>query len=74
MQDARDGTVVLSDQAAWLASILGARDFPVARPARNLEIASDAVRTSPQLGNLAKATSENLAAGAVTVAALHADP
>jgi hypothetical protein len=44
IQDARDGTVVLSDQATWLASILSARDIPVARLACNLEIASDVRR------------------------------
>jgi len=70
IQDARDATVVLSDQAVWLAGILKARDFPVARLARNLEIASEVVRSSPALRELADSTSEHLAASAVTVAAL----
>lgn len=73
IQDARDGTVILSEQAIWLADILHARDFPTSRLARNLEIASEVVRTSSTLPGLAVATSANLAASAKTVAALSTD-
>lgn len=74
IQDARDATVVLSDQATWLAAVLKARDFPIARLARNLEIAGEVLRTSPVLGDLTEAVSENLAASAATVAGLPASP
>ncbi len=43
IQDARDGTVELGEQAAWLADILDSRGFPVARLARNLKIAAAVV-------------------------------
>lgn len=43
VQDARDGTVVLDDQALWLADVLHARGFPVDRLARDLEIAAAVV-------------------------------
>ena len=74
IQDVRDSTVVLSDQVTWLAGVLKARDFPIARLARNLEIAGEVLRTSPVLGDLAEAVSENLAASAATVAGLPASP
>lgn len=74
IQDARDATVVLSDQATWLAGVLKARDFPIARLARDLEIAGEVLRTSPVLGDLAEAVSENLAVSAATVAGLPASP
>jgi hypothetical protein len=38
---ARNGYVDMEDQLAWLARVLEARDFPLERLARNLEIASD---------------------------------
>jgi hypothetical protein len=74
IQDTRDATVVLSEQATWLAAVLNARDFPIARLARDLEIAAEVLRTSPVLGDLAQAVSENLAASATTVAELPASP
>ena len=37
------GWVTLDDQVAWLARVLGARDFPLDRLARNLELAADVV-------------------------------
>ena len=70
IQDARDGTIVLSEQAAWLARVLAARGFPLARLARNLEIASEIVAASAGIHDLAQIVSERLAASAVMVAAL----
>jgi hypothetical protein len=40
--DAR-GTTRLHDQVAWLARVLGARDFPLERLARDLEICAEVV-------------------------------
>jgi hypothetical protein len=38
------GAVVLEEQVAWLARVLGARDFPLDRLARDLELAAAVVR------------------------------
>ena len=38
------GAVVLDEQVAWLARVLGARGFPVDRLARDLELAAAVVR------------------------------
>lgn len=43
IQDARDGTVKLEEQVAWLADVLDSRGFPVPRLARDLEIAAAVV-------------------------------
>ena len=67
LQDARDGTVVLSEQAAWLARVLAARDFPVARLARDLELAAEITRGNPTLGALADSTAQKLAAAAAAI-------
>jgi hypothetical protein len=40
--DAR-GTTALHDQVAWLSRVLAARDFPLDRLTRNLELAADVV-------------------------------
>jgi hypothetical protein len=37
------GTTALADQIAWLARVLAARDFPLERLVRNLELAADVV-------------------------------
>jgi hypothetical protein len=37
------GLTKLDDQVAWLGRVLGARDFPLDRLARNLELAADVV-------------------------------
>ena len=37
------GLVVLPDQVAWLAQVLGARDFPLDRLRRNLELCAEVV-------------------------------
>ena len=62
IQDARDGTVLLSEQVLWLANVLSSRDFPIARLARDLEIAADVTRNSLPHGALATATADALAA------------
>ena len=41
--DAR-GTTTLHDQVAWLARVLHAREFPLDRLRRNLELGADVVR------------------------------
>lgn len=61
IQDARDGTVLLSEQVEWLSSVLGNRDFPLQRLARDLEIAAEVARGSSDLGDLAMPTSAKLA-------------
>jgi hypothetical protein len=38
------GAVVLEEQVRWLARVLGARDFPLDRLARDLELAAAVVR------------------------------
>lgn len=53
IQDARDQTVVLGEQVAWLARVLDARGFPVLRLARDLEIAAAVVAQSIPDGALA---------------------
>ena len=42
--EAADGYLDMSQQVAWLASVLEARDFPLDRLARDLEIGADVVR------------------------------
>jgi hypothetical protein len=37
------GTAALADQIAWLARVLAARDFPLERLRRDLELAADVV-------------------------------
>ena len=58
----RNGIVDLERELAWLGRVLEARDFPVARLARNLEIAADVV--TEQLPGEQRVVAENLAAGA----------
>jgi hypothetical protein len=70
IQDARDGSVDLIEQALWLRNILHSRDFPVDRLARNLEIAAAVVAHAMAEEPLAATVSERLvaAAGAVRAA------
>ena len=42
------GLYTMDRQVVWLADVLEARDFPVGRLARNLDIAADVVRESHQ--------------------------
>lgn len=43
IQEARDGTLDLGEQVAWLATVLRSRGFPVARLARDLLLAAEVV-------------------------------
>lgn len=61
IQDARDGTLLLTEQVEWLCSILANRDFPVERLARDLEIAAEVAGASSDLRELAAPTSRKLA-------------
>jgi len=47
-----DGTTRLDDQLCWLAGVLDARDFPVERQVRNLEIDGEVavMADQPELG------------------------
>jgi hypothetical protein len=65
---ARNGYVELERQLGWLARVLAARDFPVERLARDLEIAADVARE--RLGGPERAIADDLAAGARFVASL----
>ena len=67
-QDARDGTLRLDDQAAWLARVLAAREFPVARLVRDLEIAAEVAGGNPSLVSLADSVSQRLSAAAGAIA------
>lgn len=67
IQDARDGTVLLIDQVKWLGGILEARDFPIERLARDLEIAAEIAADSDQLAELAAHTSRRLREAAAAV-------
>lgn len=50
---ARNGYVDLQGELAWLARVLEARDFPLDRLARNLDIAAEVVGDLPIAGDLA---------------------
>ena len=66
--DAR-GFIDLGDQASWLARVLHARDFPVARLARDLQIAAEVVEDGA-FGEASAAVAARLRAAAETVSAL----
>jgi hypothetical protein len=72
IQEARDGTISLVDQALWLAGVLDARNFPLERLAGNLELAADVLRERIELGALAGRAADALGAGAAAVTALAA--
>lgn len=59
---ARNGYTDLNEQLGWLAGVLAARDFPVERLARDLEIAAAVVRE--RLDGAERAIADDLAAGA----------
>ena len=50
---ARNGYVDLQQELAWLARVLEARDFPLERLARNLDIAADVASDLPIADDLA---------------------
>ncbi len=60
IQDARDGTVLLDEQAQWLSSVLESRGFPVERLVRDLQIAAEVALQSDELGALGVATNRTL--------------
>ena len=69
VQDARDGTVDMVEQALWLAEVLDRRGFPVARLARDLEIAAEVVREAIADEELARNVHLRLTAAATAVLA-----
>jgi hypothetical protein len=71
VQESRDQTVVLSEQALWLADVLESRDFPIPRLVRDLQIASEVIRDSDALGELAPVTADALSRAASAVADRH---
>jgi hypothetical protein len=72
VQDARDGTVDLVEQALWLRDVLGRRGFPVDRLARNLEMAAEVASERLADAPLAEAVSQRFSAAAAAVHAGHA--
>jgi hypothetical protein len=72
IQDARDGTVALPEQAVWLAGVLASRDFPIDRLVGNLLIAAEVTRNWDALGCVAEPSADALAAAAAAVSALPA--
>lgn len=69
IQDSRDHTVRLIDQALWLADVLDKRGFPIERLARNLEIAADVATHTPIQNELVAAIPQRLTAAANAVRA-----
>jgi len=69
IQDARDGTVDLIEQAMWLRDVLDRRGFPVDRLARNLQMAAEVASGRLPEAPLAQAVAERLAAAAAAVQA-----
>jgi hypothetical protein len=63
------GVTDLCEQACWLARVLHARDFPVDRLARDLQIAAEVVAQGA-FGEASAAVAERLAVAAETVYAL----
>jgi len=58
----RNGYVDLERELSWLARVLSARDFPVDRLARDLDIAAEVVRE--RLSGAEQTIADDLAAGA----------
>ena len=63
------GVTDLCEQVRWLARVLDARAFPVARLARDLEIAAEVVAAG-SFGSLSDAVAARLGSAALTVAEL----
>ena len=51
LEDARAGAVDCVAQVQWLARVLTARDFPIERLARHVELTADVLR-DPSLGEV----------------------
>jgi hypothetical protein len=62
--------VRLNEQASWLARVLAARDFPVLRLVRDLEIAAEVARGNPSLIGLADSVSDRLSTAPAAIAEL----
>ncbi|MHB8492812.1 MAG: hypothetical protein ACYDA6_11460, partial [Solirubrobacteraceae bacterium] len=69
IQDARDGTVDVVEQALWLRDVLNRRGFPVERLARDLDIAASVVGKVGALASLAPQVAGRLADAAAAVRA-----
>jgi hypothetical protein len=67
IQDARDGTISLDQQVAWLADVLEARGFPLERLARDLEIAATVLIAGVKDGRLASQAASRLIAAAANL-------
>jgi hypothetical protein len=67
IQDTRDRTVDLVEQAMWLADVLHRRGFPVDRLARNLEMAAAVSSERLEEAPVAQAVAERLTAAAAAV-------
>jgi hypothetical protein len=67
IQDARDHTVDLAEQVVWLADVLNARGFPIARLAPDLEIAAEVVTNGVDDAPLARHAASKLTAVAATL-------
>ncbi|MEO5634141.1 hypothetical protein [Gaiella sp.] len=74
IQDVRDGTVDLIEQALWLADVLASRDFPVERLVRDLEIAADVAGKTIVADHLGRGVSVRLTAAAIAVRATLTEP
>jgi len=61
------GGTDLVEQVMWLAGVLHARDFPVQRLARDLQIAAEIVVAVGAFGDASGAVAERLGAAAETV-------
>jgi hypothetical protein len=66
------GATDLGEQVQWLARLLHARDFPLDRLARDLEIAAEVV-VSGALGYVSKSVAARLLQAAQAVSGLHLD-
>lgn len=69
IQDAVDGTVDVVEQTRWLASVLHARDYPIARLAWDLDLAADLAPPHLPDPALARRVGERLRAAAAAVRA-----
>jgi hypothetical protein len=69
IEDARDSSVDLLEQALWLRDVLDRRGFPVARLARNLEIAAAVAAGAILENDFAQAVARRLTAGSAAVGA-----
>jgi hypothetical protein len=70
--DDADDDGYLERQVSWLARVLGARDFPLDRLVRSLQIAADVVEPDG-LGSASAGVAQRLRAAAGTVVALARD-